>query len=211
MASPGCRVSDRHPLCCRSMGLSSSTAQFSTWPRASLTFTYTCTCGFAQSTSVTMPVSVVGLVSSNLAEMAWWAAPRSMATPMSAATTASAQRSLCIAMPSRLLLTVDLELAGAAWALPSARDAAVVHGQVLDLPVDDVGDDGARLVLAVGLEVHHPAIGIERGVLHHHVVGAGVDGAGNRLAVPREDEQHVVAVHGVAGPCPDPRPLQWMP
>ncbi len=82
------------------MGLSSSTAQFSTWPRASFTFTYTCTCGFAQSTSVTMPVSVVGLVSSNFAEMAWCAAPRSTATTASAVTTASTQRRLFMAMPS---------------------------------------------------------------------------------------------------------------
>ncbi len=103
MASPGTRVSLFQPLCWRSIGLSSSIAQLRIWFFGSLTFTNTCTCGLAQSTSVTMPVRVMGLLSSNLAEMAWCAAPRSVASTI-ALTTATintpAGRSL-IANPFR--------------------------------------------------------------------------------------------------------------
>jgi hypothetical protein len=72
MLSPGCTDSRVQPLFCSSMGLASSTAQF-TRSLPVFTLMKTCTCGFDQSTMVTMPVRVVAFVSSNFAEIAWCA------------------------------------------------------------------------------------------------------------------------------------------
>src|SRR6185369_631111 len=165
MPSPGCSVSGDQPLCFRSSGLSSSTAQLSSCPLASRTFTKMCACGLVQSTSVTNPLMVAGLVSSNFARIEWCAvavATTSIAAPMdSAASRARAE----IDVTTAPLLPRDLEHAGAALALPGAGHGAVVHGQVFDLAVDHVVDDGAGLVLALRLEVQHPPFGVQRGGL----------------------------------------------
>src|SRR5687767_3109336 len=155
------------------------------------------TCGFLQSTSVTTPLNVCGLLSSNLAEMGWCAEP----TVPSSSTATSAKASvtpdfikglLCIAN-GMCLLPTDLQLTALALVLPGTHDRPVLEREVFDLAIDDVVQH-ARLVLDVRLEVHDPAVRIQGCVLDRRIVGSRVEHSGDGFSVPVQDEDDVVAV-----------------
>src|SRR5438477_884484 len=205
--SPGCSESALQPLCARSMGLSYSIAQLtSSFPPA--TFMNTWTWGLAQSTSVTMPLSVVGLVSSNFARISWWAIPGATASRSPASVRAAPTARNFIAS---LLLPGDFEGAIFGRRFPGADDGAVAFRKVLYLPVDDVRDRFPRFVLGVALEVHKPAFRIERRVLDRDLVAAGINRSRDGLAVPIQHDDHVIAVVLTRPPGADPGSLQRVP
>src|SRR5262245_49004192 len=212
LLSPGCSVSRDQPLSSSSIGLSSSIAQLiSSGPL--FTFMKTWTCGLRQSSSETTPVNVTGFLSSNFASGSW-CANTSGADAITSAHTKAEQRTRRRRTRRWLigLLPPDLEGARAALVvLPRACDDAVSQREVFDLAVDRVADRAACLVLRVGLDVHEPAFGIERGRLDRDVIGARIDRAGDALAVPRHHDDDVVAERLVAGPRAEPRTFERMP
>src|SRR5262249_35866552 len=151
-------------------------------------------------TSETTPLSVIGFLSSNLARISWCASTVAAVAKVTASSAEANTRANLGLMLRVLLLPGDAEGAGAALALPRADDRAVRKTDVFVLAGDGVSNGGPRLVLAVGLEMHDPSFRFQGRVLDHHVVGAGIDGAADVLAVPAEHEEHVIAVNGVARP-----------
>src|SRR6185503_11747769 len=101
-------------------------------------------------------------------------------------------------------LAAGRELAAALVAGPRAVDRTIRQLEILDLAFDDVAHGAAVLVLAFGLEVHDPAVRLERRFRERHVVRARVDHARDRFAVPIEDQQYVVAVNGIPRPFAEP-------
>src|SRR5690606_37072805 len=213
------------PLRSSTTGLSSSTAQLTTSPLSAVTLRNTCTCGLRQSTAETMPSSSIGRVASNLPEIGWCA----YTAPDTASATAAASRRgrlmlfdvipfsglVCVflMMPvSRAgSLTADFERATAALVLPRADDRAVRKLEVLDAAFDLVVHRATLRVLVARLDLHDPAVRIQRRSRNLDVVGAGIDDAGDLFAVPVHDEQDELAVHVVRLPGPDPGALDRMP
>src|SRR5690606_34646525 len=91
---------------------------------------------------------------------------------------------------------------------PRADDRAVRQLEVLDAAFDPIANGGAGRVAGFRLDRDDPAVRVERGARDRDVVGARIDDAGDVLAVPVEHEQHVLAVHVVAGPGSEPGALQ---
>ena len=125
----------------------------------------TWTCGFRQSTSVTTPLSVIGFLSSNFAgdrvmrdqryRRQQQAGERRQANTRDAAESHRDSR-YCL-----LILKAPLS----PWLFQVPVIDAVVEREVFDLAVDDVVDRCADLSFAVRLEVHDPAVRVQRGVL----------------------------------------------
>src|SRR5690606_32843069 len=93
---------------------------------------------------------------------------------------------------------------------PGADDRAIRQLEVLDLALDRVIDGRAGPILADRLDRDEPLRRIERRLRDLDVIRARIDDAGNVLAVPVENDEHVLAVHLVSGPGAEPRALDRM-
>src|SRR4029077_2438712 len=93
---------------------------------------------------------------------------------------------------------------------PRAGDETLKRADVFDFAVDDVVDRCAGLVLAVADEMDHPCRRIERRRRQGHRVCPGIDHARERLAVPVQIEDDVLAIAVVRAPVAAPTAFERM-
>src|SRR5262245_10927132 len=99
-----------------------------------------------------------------------------------------------------VLLSLNSEIALHVFVGPRSDNRTIVQSEIFNLAVDDVVNGLTRRVFSVGLEMNHPSLWFEGGILQGDSVWTGIELAGDLFAIPVHDDRNLISIRFIGAP-----------